>query len=432
MTINKDHIAVKIFFILLILCVITTAGCRKRKENSVGPVISQFTVNGNNFLWNDTISYSVQVESEEIITSVSVFICGTDMQPVTAAQVKEVQQQYISFSEEYIYANRYLDAGSYYLVCSAVNSSGITRSYLSIQIIPLARQVERFMILVNDNGYYRIGSLNSVFDSVAFHLSLPSLPVDAIVNSQSRQLNVLFANGTLKSYDFPDFQEVWLKSNLHHPSAAYESEIQVISGFTCCGTAYGKIAFFDETGMQRKTVYTGSGEQVICRKFLVSGDKIISYNTGYLNGITQVAVSSLSGGGLISEYPVMTTVIDLSPYTHPDILLWTSAGLFTFNTISPLIYKISDYPINPLHRAMYISENNYLLAAGSSVYSYNPQYNAYFVQQMNDGENMFYDPLNQTLFIVKQNRLSVYAAGQLINETIFPFEPVKVFAVYNK
>jgi hypothetical protein len=432
MGINKRTIPVNLFITLLIFCTLSVGSCKKKGDGTEGPVISLFNISGNTFLSSDTIPYSVVVEGSENIQSVSVFICGPDYQPVTPAQITEVNGLNKSFSDYYTYSNRYLDAGSYYFVCSAVDANNITKRNISIQIIPLARQVEGFMILASDNGNYRIGSLYPSFDSVAFHLTLTSVPADAIINSYSRQLNILFENGTLKSYDYPGFQEAWTKSNLSHPSSSYKSEIQVISNLTACGTAYGNIVFFDEIGMQRKSVLTSASDQTVCRKFIQEGDKIISYNTGYLNGITQIAVSSLTGGGVISEYPLSIQVTDLTSYQFPDIFIWSAGELFTFNTVSPLIYKISDFPESPLYKAIRISENSYLLSAGNSVYSYNPVYNAYFIQPVNDGELLFYEPYSSTTFAVKQNKVSVYTANQLVSEKLFPFETLKIFPVYNK
>lgn len=422
----------RLFFIYLIFIVLCSVCCKKDKGDDSEPIVTSFTISGNTFVTTDTIDYDISVEDDKEVKRVSVYIADAAWNPVTSPKVTEINASSESISGTYTFSDRYLENSSYFFICAVTDESHLVRSAIAIIIQPLQKQTEELFVLADVNSTWKIGTLNSTFDSVSFKLTLPGKPIDVVSNSYSDQIAVLYENGTVASYSYPDYSEEWNYQGLHQPGETFKGSVNVIDNLIACGTGYGRIYFFDATGTVRKTVTTSSEASVNCREFILNGDKIISYNIGYGTGHTHLDVSSYTGGGHISEYPAPEDVVRITLYESPYILVWTVNDVKTFNYENPFLYQISTYPLSPLFEVLHFSNENYLLCFGQEVYSYNPVNNVFTQQGMSGGNAMFHENASNITMCIKDKTIYFYNSVTLIKQTAFAFTPVKVFALYNK
>lgn len=423
---NRYFFIYQIFIALCLVC------CKKDKSNDTEPVVTSFTVSGNTFATTDTIDYNISVEDDKEVKLISVYIADAGWNPVTSPKVTEINASSKSISGTYTFSDRYLENSSYFFICAVSDEFHLVRSTIAIIIQPLQKQTEELFVLADDNSTWKIGTLNSTFDSVSFKLTLPGKPIDVVCNNYSDQIAVLYENGTITAYSYPGYNEEWNYQGLHQPGEVFRGTVEVINNQIACGTAFGRIYFFDATGIVRKTVTTSSETNVQCNDFILTGDKIISYNIGYGTGHTHIDVSSYTGCGHISEYPASEDVVSTTLYESPYILVWSANDVKTFNYENPFLYQISSFPVAPINDVLCFSNEHYLLCFGQEVYSYNPVNNVYTQQGMSGGNAMFHENVSNITMCIKDQSIYFYNSSTLIKQTTFAFTPVKVFALYNK
>jgi len=406
--------------------------CKKDKDVNSKPDILSFTVSSSVFATTDTIPYTIIVEDDELVKYISLYIADKNYNPVTPSQHIEINEVKKTVSELYTFSNRYLDESAYYFVCAAADESGITREYLSIQILPLQKAAELFLIMAFDNNIYKAGVLNNTYDSVDFKIQLDSKPVDFIFNGYSRQLAILYENGTLKAFSYPEFDEIWNYSGLNNPSVTYNSTVRINDNLVCCGNSYGSVLMFDEYGTIRKNVKTSGSDQVTCKKYVIINDLLISFNKSYGTGYTHLAVSSYTAGGVISEYQTILDVKDITGYQYPYALIWTETGVYTFNYENPILYQIGTYPDPPFLQAIAVNNTEFLCLNSLNTYLYYPVTNVWTIQNFTGGESICYENISQTTLVIKGQSIYSYISSQLIKEKAFSFLPIKISPVYNK
>lgn len=427
---NKFKIIRQISYTTLILCIISQLSCRKDKDEPPSATVqspSAYSV----FAFNDTIPFSIIVSDDKEVTSVSVYLADENTTPVTAPLNIPVNEKEKTIYGEYHFSGKYLDDVSYYLVFAVNDQTQFTKELVPVSISPLQKQLTDIFVVYQSGSQYRLGRTSDSLQSPTDLISFSEIPTDIIANSFSQQISVLFGNGSIITYNYPEMELAWTYNGLNNPVIPFASHLDIKDNLTLCGSAYGRIHFFDQTGNIRKTISSGNSTQQT-EYFYFAGNYIISLNQGYASSLNSIAISSYSGTGMISDHQSVTNPLAISKYSTNEVLIWSQDKVFTFNYTNPYLYFKNDLPADTVSAVYYIDETRQILFFRQSIYQYNPLFNTFTFINNTGARDVFSDESSNQYFGVKNTSLYLFNGNSIFNEVTTGNEMFLVTGMYNK
>jgi len=416
---NNSKFFFKNFIKVLLISILFFSACKK--EVNIPPTISvHHPLNNSTYLYSDTVPFSIWVEDDHMVLSVSIHIADKNMKPVTQTLNIPVNRKGKQIDDIYVFADDYIESDQYYLVFSARDNVNITNAYVNIYITGLQRKLKNIFYIIEDGTNYSLikhDSLGSGFEQL---LNFSNKPLSISCNSYAQQIIVLFDNGVVNAYDAETMEIVWSKANLNNQQYNFNGKVFSKNKFSWVSSAGGKIFLYDKEGVVRHTINTSSiNHQPL--KYLYYANNVYTYSEGFGASQNSISCSKYIGGVNISNYPIDFEVIDISPYKSNQVIIWakTNEGekLYTYNPDINYLYQYKNLPETNLTSICYASTENQFAAIGSIIYSYNPLSNSFMPFSQNRASFMVYDDLSNRIISSHADEVKIIDAesGNVIN-----------------
>lgn len=375
-----------------------------KKDDNEAPIIkinlpqTQIALN-----YCDTISFSVTVSDDKNVQGLSVYIANSALIPVTASWTKEINKPDETVNGIYTFCERYMESGLHYLVVTANDGDLIQKEFVPIQITAMPNRKIGMAITYFENNHWKMGFVDSTFEIIS-SINLSNKPIDLICNNYSQQIGFIETNGILTTYNINSLEKAWESVSIASNVIPYKGMLDYQYPYIVSSTAMGQIQYFDERGVVRKTITTGSNTQQT-ENFIISGNNIVSFNKGYSSSPNHLSVSVIEGGGMIQQYLYNENLVAFAPYSDREVLVYTHNAVSTFNKQISYLYPISDLPYDSLFSVFsYNNELQYLFFENKIV-RYYPKSN-FFQDYSNQTINSScFDHISQSIYGVSGNSL---------------------------
>jgi len=241
--------------LLLIFMIFIQLSCERKKINTPPTLNIYLPIENNTFNAIDTFEVKATASDDNADNlRFSVYIADNNLQAVNASSVYNFSSNFATLDVTYVLNERWLTTGSYYLVVAASDDELTTRKYVRIQITSIPKKLIGFVVGVKSNSGcdIYIGDTNFVFTK---QFSTSS-SITGNFNSFSKLINIVTADGKLKAYQYPYFNEVFSIVALNKIGSPFKADIFTKYPYIYVTNANGSIISVDHNGQIRNIYRT--------------------------------------------------------------------------------------------------------------------------------------------------------------------------------
>jgi len=381
----------------------------------------------------DTLDVKVEIKDDQVIRTVVLSIVNENKIPVISANY-----YYPNSSEFYIETSLALDdktleSGPYQLLVTASDGVNSKDKYRKIIIneIPV-----RILAYIAVTGQITIKStilkLNPAFATDTQFVFPEGYWLAGVHSLWEKFFFISDEPSILTAFNPENFKTEWeIAAEPPRPliTQIFPDQELVFS------TANGDAGILSDDGTITLRTAPAENKTIQC---LAADDKYIYAAHVSLSGdIHQLTVYYRVSGDIREQKLLAGEIISIVPIADKVLVFMPSpsgTGIMEYDPEELTLAQISFLQDEVLRSVMKISESRLFLLTDTRVISYEPAINR-FTDFINQPYNFCrYDPLNNNVFLVKENLLSVfnYATGNLVKETSFADEVLDFQILYNK
>lgn len=419
------------YFIILIISIFLIT-CKKKDDNTLPQVTLTAPIENLSIMSVDTVEVVGVVTDDKKITGISITIVNESMVPITGTTGFNPNSKESSINFELVLNKPDLESGTYYLLVSASDEEGTQKDYTRLNITGIDKELQEIFIAVNSSGntgVCRLGT-DTIIQEFVFNEGFN----DLCTNPHSQQIQVLGDNGTLSSYNYTDYTEVWQETNLNNYQTPYFGKLRSFDNLIFASYTNGSIFGFNASGDVSSPLNISDNTYK---------PSIFYDHTNYViikeipQGIAPKRVELIyKGSGLSMQYHSVTyDIVDFTSFDNDRIIIWgNEAGemkVCTLNIGLQHVDEISDgFPAEEVISAVQTEDHIHLFKTASGIYRYNTS--TYTVSDFLTGISgtvMKFEELSNRIYIIDNNKVKVYSytTGDLIttythSSTIFDLE----------
>jgi len=401
---------------LLVSVFLILQACRKRDEDRQPPNIQIDSPSaGAIFYYQNSISVEAAIEDDRKIESVTLEL--TNAQNIRFLETKEFLPAGSVFDLNYSIAHDdlYLTSGVYYIKITASDGENESIAFREVQLIEAPRLLERVFIIRNNNEITYIDTLDSN-NNLLPCINFPQTYTFGGIDSRTQQM-VISGNeaSSMTSYSFPDFQ--WLNT-------AFPPSNETITAFFhdkihhCFfwGTQAGKIWRTTINGTQ---LFSTIGN-IPVRNIGAHSSYILATTEGITNNFINVIRSD--NGIIETSIPFnweLKGLIDLDSESNRALLIgnqnnsayfvWLNLNTSSFNEV------FNFYESSPVLSICNGNGNDFYVVHNNGLARYTNLLDSYVVNSGVIPQRLVYDDLQQMLWAVHQDQLTLLDESGLNN-----------------
>lgn len=394
----------KFLTIVSLLIILHLYACQKKDDISPHINISEPTT--GHFSVLDTLQVKAKISDNEVLKSVHIYIIDSKNQKVSPNLNFELNQASYQLNQKYIIDNLYLKSGTYHLVVEASDGINISKSYVSIQIGALARQLEDILIVEQT---LQSTEIYSIYSEKTLLKSFPFLYQDFAYNAFAQQYLFLSTEGDLIAYDKNELNKVWEENDFKSPSHRYFGSLFYKDNLIYVSHYLGGIKAYNEKGKVSKQANTIDIKGQISA-FVFGYEKIMATKTPYVNGQDRIEELNEATGASVYTYTIQFTPEKLL-FVDPDLCVifgnqYDKAKACSLSTLYHVVHEFGDFSDRKINDAYQYNPNFYLLSIDHSIVEYNlSNGNERLIDETTSGIKFFHEDLYDNLYYVDQKKI---------------------------
>jgi hypothetical protein len=390
--------------------------CRKRDEDRQPPNIQiDSPSTGAIFYYQNSISVEAAITDDRKIESVTLEL--TNAENIRFLEIKEFRPTGSAFDMNYsiTHDDLYLASGVYYIKITASDGENESIAFREVQLVEAPRLLERIFIIRDNNEITYIDTLNSN-NNLLPCINFPQPYTFGGIDSRTQQM-VISGNeaSSMISYSFPDFQLL---------NSAFPPSNETITAFfhdkihQCFfwGTQAGKIWRTTSNGTQ---LFSTIGN-IPVRNIGAHSSYILATTEGITNNFINVLRSD--NGIIETSIPFnweFKGLIELDSETNRALLIgnqnssayfvWLNLNTSSFNEV------FNFYESSPVLSICNGSGNDFYVVHNNGLAHYSNLLDSYVVNSGVLPQRLVYDDLQQVLWAVYQDQLTLMDESGLNN-----------------
>ncbi len=408
--------------------------CRKDKEN-LPPEISVLLPQAGILLnATDSVQVKVDVSDDSGPLSVSVYIADGSNTSLTNPMVRTSSDNKISINELYVFNNKYIESGNYFLVIHVEDGKNQVNKFISVSITGISLELTSVYVGVEDLSGLKIfcRDTSGAYSQVSF---VPGTYEDFMINNYSQQLYLLGTNGCLSCYSLPALQKEWESCGLSITGNTFNGQLMEYNFHTYVTDANGYIKAFDKEGVLRKAFSLPSGSP---ERFNFCDSKLLISVFDYQTLKRYIQVLSLSGG-VLNTYQVNFNPGRFYVYSTNTVMVFCESSgqslMKTYNTEINYLYPFGTGFPEHFIDAIETPDNQYLLSTSDNLRVIEKNYGNSNLYALNHLADIFkFEKTSNLLYMADSNNLSVfnYPGSQIYTSYNFSGKIIFFDFLYNK
>jgi hypothetical protein len=424
-----------IIFLAILLC-----SCRKEVDNYGPEVIFSSPFENQTFQIYDHVAFSISVKDQTKITAVSITLVDVNYIPVQSGVNLVISSPQMSVSTSYQITNRHLESGRYYLMVSASDGKNDSRTFRSIMIIGIPKELKKvFLATASSSSQTNLLFIDSAFSGVTPYHTFTGDHTGIYAGSYDQQLlvcgNYTGAFSCIKLEDHSvKFTMPAIPGVTPYYTALYCEEKQYY------------FARYDETikgynnnGIGIFNAAANSGYYV--RKMIMNSGCLIAEEKNKVSS-GRILVSFFATGTAQQQVALNQDVADFCAKDDHNVFVFgnnSGQGVIQLydrlnnNLWNPYPYPL---PVGAITSAIRIDEDTYLIAhSNGTIYKY--QYISGSLTTYITGYSAIqlkYDALNNAVYIIEPNLVTAldYVSKTVVHSVASAETILSASLLYNR
>jgi len=394
----------------------TFTGCKEDGDEEPPKVFTLAPFENQTFLSTDTIQAEANITDNEQVVSVDLEILDIDFNQVSTKRSYQVSGTNIEFGQLFPIGNPSLETGDYYLAFRASDGENVGSAFVKIRINAIPRELEGVFVVTVSNNLTRIYHREVGSSTFEAENDLFADAVGAALNYKDNILAVAGGDvGDALFLETEEYQTVNSLPGFGNPGLPYfvtlrfDSENErfylsqrdgIIRTFDGIGSS---LAAFDGLKNHQALGLFSSGND------LYASEKEID---GPIHTLTRYTESGL----LLNAFPVAGEVVGLFRRSEFEEFVWVDdpegLELRLLNKTTELLSLPYQRLDERLYGVVRVSSNAFVISTSDGLLRYNYSNGGTTILSGSaPAGSLFFDDLNQLVYLVNGNELSIYGVN---------------------
>lgn len=403
----------KFLFITSIFLIFSSiySSCKKDEDTNIPQIVIYTPDEFDNFKITDTVIITAKVTDDKNISAIEIVICNTNFLPVTDRVILNPNVKSIDLYELIVIDDFNLTSGNYYVRIRASDGTNEKNLYKAIRIEGIQRKFKNIISVnqINTNSY-QLYALDTIHKPL---FTYNGDYISSAVNNDYQQFYICGnVNSNLEAYNLVDNSLAWSVLPDNNPPFPSFENLYFNKNILYVSCSQSYVIGYNRFLNVNFNSFTTSGYTP--RKTIRFKDYLIVEEKNNTSNLRLLSLYNYPTGTLKNSTNLSFTINSMFYKDDDEIYLFgnslnNSAVIYWFDVEDQTYYSPHNMPAGQLKDIVKISNTDYLLIVGNSLYWYQEASNSLtvFISNIN-AEHIDYEDISQTIVVSNGSVFSFY------------------------